>query len=399
MPDKILAMARDIAKNGLNPSTIPVVFATSDNKNIVKDGNRRVTSLKILMDPKLVEDRDLRRKFERIQFDRSRFRYIDCVVFYDEDEADHWVELNHQNDSSGIGHMKWSTIQKMRDSRNHGRSVPILEMFELVQKAEPSIDEDDFPISNLVRVVDSKGFKNRTGWKFKDGKFEVNMPKSDFVDVLKEISLDIYDNEREDFIDSRSTNSAKNIEDYLTKKQNKGLFDKTDNPSSFSVDGRTKTRKAGKAKKTTGGPTTLIPADIGWNIDNPRIMDILKDLQKFSVNSHANSVSVLFRAFIEMFTAWFGEKHGIEARHLDDRIRKVAEFLRKENRISDKCSKSIKMILVKNDQALNINEELNQYGHNYELNPSPEALVQTSNSIRCLLEAMANYESENGNER
>lgn len=399
MPDKILAMARDIAKNGLNPSTIPIVFATSDNKNIVKDGNRRVTSLKILMDPKLVEDRELRRKFEKIHFDRSDFRYIDCIVFNDEDEADHWVELNHQNDPSGIAHEDWGAIPKMRDARNHGKSVPVLEMFEMVQKAKPAIDEDQFSISTLIRVVNSKGFKKRTGWKFEGGRFEINMPENDFVDLLKEISLDIYDEGREDHIDSRSTNSVKNIEEYLDRKQAKGLFKNVGEPSSLSVAGSRKIKKAGKDRKAASTTITLIPAEIDWNIDNPRIMDLLKDLQQFSVKSHANSVSVLFRAFMEMFTAWFGEKHGLDARHLDERMRKINDFLRKDSEVSDMCNKSIKSILEKSDQALNFNEELNQYGHNYELNPSPEALIQAFRSVRCLLDAMVDHESGHSGSR
>ncbi|AGI47375.1 hypothetical protein TALC_00366 [Thermoplasmatales archaeon BRNA1] len=233
IPDKILAMARDIAKHGLNPSTVPVVFATDDGKYIVKDGNRRITSLKVLMNPKLAKDANLRKKFEKIQFDRSDFKYINCVVFDDESAADHWVELNHQNDSTGIGHQDWGAIPKMRDARNHGKSVPVLEMFEMVQRAEPTIDEDNFTITTLNRVVGNKRFKELTGLKVVGNNFTINIPEKDFVNCLVEISKDISDANRPDHIDSRIANSSAEVVEYLEKKVKAGFFENTGNPSSF----------------------------------------------------------------------------------------------------------------------------------------------------------------------
>lgn len=65
IPEKIIAIARDISKNGLNPLVTPAILTTEDGKNIVKDGNRRITAIKLMMDPNLTKNPELKRKFEK----------------------------------------------------------------------------------------------------------------------------------------------------------------------------------------------------------------------------------------------------------------------------------------------------------------------------------------------
>ena len=53
MPRKIVALARDIVENGLNPADLPIVMAANDSEKryVVLEGNRRLVALKALENP------------------------------------------------------------------------------------------------------------------------------------------------------------------------------------------------------------------------------------------------------------------------------------------------------------------------------------------------------------
>jgi ParB-like chromosome segregation protein Spo0J len=61
-PKQLLALAKDIAANGL--STAPIlVELIKGNKFVVWDGNRRITALKLLNDPSLARNKALQAQF------------------------------------------------------------------------------------------------------------------------------------------------------------------------------------------------------------------------------------------------------------------------------------------------------------------------------------------------
>src|SRR5450755_2716340 len=61
-PAKLLALAQDIAREGVNPTELPVVVEEDDN-NVVIEGNRRIAALKLLLNPDLAHDERLQRQF------------------------------------------------------------------------------------------------------------------------------------------------------------------------------------------------------------------------------------------------------------------------------------------------------------------------------------------------
>ncbi|AGI47376.1 hypothetical protein TALC_00367 [Thermoplasmatales archaeon BRNA1] len=122
-------------------------------------------------------------------------------------------------------------------------------------------------------------------------------------------------------------------------------------------------------------------------------MDFMEDLRLLSVDTHPNSISVVFRAFVETFTKWFCDRNCTKnTTKLDKRLTDIADLLLREGLISDDCRKSIKAVLTQSDNVLNFNEELNQFGHNYELNPTADALIQVFNSVKCLIAGMFAFE-------
>ncbi len=81
--EKLFNLAEDILNVGMNPTDKPLVIkGTEDNQYIVLEGNRRLTSLKLLCNPDLIPDdfASLRKKFIKLRAERQKNipLYIDC---------------------------------------------------------------------------------------------------------------------------------------------------------------------------------------------------------------------------------------------------------------------------------------------------------------------------------
>lgn len=66
--DKLYSLVDDIVTNGLSPVDLIIVTPNEDsNKYVVLEGNRRITSLKLLNNPTLIDDKysPLRKKFQK----------------------------------------------------------------------------------------------------------------------------------------------------------------------------------------------------------------------------------------------------------------------------------------------------------------------------------------------
>ena len=66
--EKLLFLLRDIIKNGLNPSDIPIVMPDKDRVNgyIVLEGNRRIAALKLFMKPAILTSTGMRQKYSKL---------------------------------------------------------------------------------------------------------------------------------------------------------------------------------------------------------------------------------------------------------------------------------------------------------------------------------------------
>ena len=90
------------------------------NKYIVLEGNRRITSLKLLNNPTLIDDKysSLRKRFQKLQKEHPdailNLKSIDCAVFDNPTEADIWIKRKHSGELNGIGTVTWNSQQKQR---------------------------------------------------------------------------------------------------------------------------------------------------------------------------------------------------------------------------------------------------------------------------------------------
>ena len=117
--NKVLNLARDIAANGLNASELLIVSpieGTDDYR--VREGNRRVTAIKLSLDSSKVPAKfsKLAPQFEKLADAMQAHRIVECYVCDDEDEIHRLLELRHGGEQDGVGTVKWNATQKARFS-------------------------------------------------------------------------------------------------------------------------------------------------------------------------------------------------------------------------------------------------------------------------------------------
>lgn len=138
--DKLYRLAKSIVEKGLNPSELPIVIEDfqQDGMYRVLEGNRRITAIKILNNPDLIdfsEFQKMRYKKLRKDFDEKKFEEIRCVVVENESEANHWIKLRHTGENNGVGIVSWDRTQQKRFERNLGLKSPEDQILEFIKKA------------------------------------------------------------------------------------------------------------------------------------------------------------------------------------------------------------------------------------------------------------------------
>ncbi|MHB8806658.1 MAG: hypothetical protein ACYC59_03670 [Anaerolineaceae bacterium] len=156
--DKMYNLIADIfASKGLMGNVNPTVVFEK-NKYYVYDGNRRISSLKILKNPILVEDETLRAKIIQLVNNKD-VSFVNSVFVYiaDKKEALELMDKIHSGEQEGVGIIPWEAYQ--RDTSLNRRSIQvrypnafkIAEVLQLNKKSQFKI-----PYTDLDRLFSSK---------------------------------------------------------------------------------------------------------------------------------------------------------------------------------------------------------------------------------------------------
>lgn len=156
--DQLLALARDLVKQGQsNPSELPIVIKDG-SKYLVLEGNRRFAALKLLADPKLADNPDHQAAFARINAKGSGPTHIYSAVAPDRDQADHWIMLRHTGANQGIGIKRWSTEQTATHRRRMKANIDAgtLRSITIADELTETYQEDLTLVEMIQRVRATK---------------------------------------------------------------------------------------------------------------------------------------------------------------------------------------------------------------------------------------------------
>jgi hypothetical protein len=311
---KVFALAQHLANNGTNPSSLPIVIPTLENEKMyyVLDGNRRLTAIRILERPELVDglfDNSSLQKIKELslKYKNRPINEFECVVFNDREQADPWIQLIHRGESQGAGLVEWNGQVAARYDERKGigeRSGPVaLQILDLIkdnktlsQKTREKIVNGKFPITNLTRLINTPYVRKKIGLDLKNDVVESYENKTikslakiveDFGTEYKTVTDIKRVDQRIDYIDKlfdpRPADEAQKSE-----KKN------APSTSSSTVGGKKKSPKEEKSR------STLIPRDFLADVTQTRINKIFVELKKLDVDEFPNSASVMFRVFLEL---------------------------------------------------------------------------------------------------
>jgi len=403
--NEIYNIAKDILDHGQNPTDLIAVFKRDDGTFVVKDGNRRVTAMKLMMDPKLIDKSDTsnRKRYSELnrRIDRSNYKYVSCIVFDDEDEVDQWVERSHSGAQDGIGHVKWDPIQKMRFAARKGGPNPTLKIYDyVIYSKNMEVDDDTFPITTLQRLIDNPFFREQVGLSIVDKQIVIQGDPNRFLDEMELVIKDFEKNSRYKVADVISNEKVK---EYVQEQRKKGRFKDVDGkiqtpmPEPILIEpplivpGAKKTKC--KTRQTTSSRTFLIPKDVKIEIKSERINDTFEEMKCLYIDRFRNTSAVMLRILLEMSVDYYiaenkdkdvgnGRKLGFYAEAgnpLASKISMILEYGKNSKTIDESVRKNMEVTMKKS--VVKIDVELNQFVHNFHHNPTAENVKLLWNSL------------------
>lgn len=398
--DKLINLANDIIQEGLNPSELPIVvpYEKDGTKFVVLEGNRRISALRILLDPKLSEttsNKTLITQFKKLSKDAdgkipSKLR---CVVFKDRDSAVRWIRLKHTGENQGVGTVRWDATGIRRFNERFGKTSLSLQILEYVSE-NANLDEqtrnniNDIAITNLDRLISDPYVRNFIGINIKGGQLNSNFPEKEILKPLvkivsdlanKKIKVsDIYNKKgRINYIESFPKTASPTPNQIL--KTPTGIFN---NNVTFSSNAPKKMSKMLPLKRKK-----LIPTHLKLYINTPKTNEIYRELKLLDIEDFKNAVSILFRVFIEFSIDNFLDKNNIVYTNTEliKKIQLVVKHMKTNSIMTPKELKPI-MTCISNPNSLVSTNTLNAYVHNKNFIPIPNDLKTTWDNLQPFIE-------------
>lgn len=381
-------LTKDIVERG-EIYEYPLV-APEKAKFIVFDGNRRVTCLKLLEDPRRAPTSELQVFFrEQRELWQGTFpEEIACQVETDRDRIDEILFRRHTGTQNGVGQSTWDDRMKStfvtRTGKGGGPSVAD-EIERRLADANLLPSRRKIPRSTLNRLLSAEPFRQRVGISMKGGRFAFTHDETTSLAALARIAHDL---------------ASRNVvlgdiwdvdgkQEYLNKLENEGLL--PDLAQAIPRDGgpepKTKLSNAkpsAKAKPTVR--TTLIPQKefgLSWPGRLQRHHQIWEELQfHLNLRIHPNAISVLLRVLLELALENYIKEASVAVHDNDKlaaRLEKAGLHLLAAGKIDIKQMDVIRKF--RQGDKLVSADTLNKYVHSPSFAPSPEHLMSMWDSL------------------
>lgn len=208
---KLINLAQDIVENGLNPlENIAVMPSETEEYYIVKEGNRRITCLKILKNIARFKDISEYDKFLELESkikDESIFS-IKCTVFENEEECNRWIHLKHTGENQGKGVVSWDNASQERFKELTGKEPTSgFIAYKLIQSTGYTFKKKP-AITTINRILDSKPGKKYFKFYLNKGALINENTEEELIKKLTHL-FELVDNNT---INSRNINTVNEIE-------------------------------------------------------------------------------------------------------------------------------------------------------------------------------------------
>ncbi len=392
-------LAKDLAETGeiYEP---PLVWPVGTNY-VVFDGNRRVTCLKLISQPKRAPSLELQAFFKGIKAtwkgvfpDR-----LECQIEKDRERIDEILLRRHTGTRGGVGRSPWTDrmTSTFVERTGKGGGVNVADEIEKRLEASGMLPAKKIPWSTANRLLSSEGLRNRVGISVSRSKFQLTHPEPLVLPIFRRIAEDLTN--RVVVLGDLWDNEGKVA--YLDRLEAEGVLPLPTLPSAPGAP-----RPAAGARSSAGpvsgrGPaqsapsnppqpppaakpikrTTLIPQvthAVVWQAHVQRQRQIWDELQfKLKLDDHPNAISVLFRVLFELSIDNYITRINLTEAHANDSLKnktkKVGADLEAKGKIDGKYAGIIRK-LDSADGIFSI-DTMNRYVHSADFAPSPSHLT------------------------
>jgi hypothetical protein len=287
----------------------------------VLEGNRRLATLRLLHNPALMNDLEVRAPVKKRlqdlakQFDLKSIEPIDCFEIDDRADATTWLTQRHTGENQGSGIVNWGGVAT---ARFRGRD-PALQALDMVtthgslSDEEKKLIEDWFPISTLDRLLSTPAVRAKLGVEISDSKLKTDLPAAEIVKPLRRVVLEL----ATEAVNVSQLKSKEQMVSYVNKfgKDLPNLATRTGTPKPVDELGERDFKPASPKPKPRPKPApvrkTLIPRDCYLTVSNAKIAEITKELRTLPLSEYPHSISVLFRVFLEQSVDHYLTKAGL----------------------------------------------------------------------------------------
>jgi len=399
--NKIVKLAEHMAREGLSPKPI-VVLKDGDGHWVVKDGNRRITALKVLNNPSEAPTDHYKHIFEDLKSNTDRNKGLDKVdcLTADEETVRKYMELEHMGPQDGIGQINWGAIEKENLLADSGEKYAYPQGMAVREYliSKGVAEAKNIPITNIQRLFGDADITEALGMKWSGEQFVFHSKEEELFEVVKTICLDFIKKDK----------GVKNIyhkEDrtaYLNELfKTRGLKQPAILKSSQSFAGTssgTQSQNAAQSSATGNVPLkTKLPQDRGRVIqrglslpvpdEEIKINTILVELgSRIDVRKATIAASVLLRLLIEYSVESYAKRNGItqgKNEHLHHMIDKTAQKMKSDGNINQKQLQQLQK--MKNSDELLSAHTLNAWIHNRTFIPDSRQVCTFWDNIRFFL--------------
>ncbi|WP_297565737.1 hypothetical protein [Nitratireductor sp.] len=381
-------LTKDIVERG-QIYELPLV-SPDGSKFVVFDGNRRVTCLKLLEEPRRAPTTELQDFFreQRSKWKGKFSQEIHCQVEADKDRIDDILFRRHTGTQNGVGQSNWDDRMKATFVERTGKGGGLNVADEIEKRlAEANLlpTRRKIPRSTMNRLLSAEPFRNRLGFSASKGQFSFTHDESVSLAALARVADDLacrrlvlgdiwdVDGKRKYLNDLEHEGVLPTARDALSKPK-KGAAKPTQIKTKPTVRARPSQRR------------TLIPqTDFGivWPGRLQRHHQIWEELQfHLELGRHANAISVLFRVLLELSVENYLNQTGLAVNAGDKlaaRVLKVGKDMQTKG-ILDQKQVGVLVKFQHSDKLVSA-DTLNRYVHSASFAPSPEHLASLWDSL------------------
>ena len=405
--DKLLSLAKHISDFGLNPTDI-ILIQSLGSQWLVREGNRRITALKLMNEPDLIPDGypKLKREFQKLNaiLESELVGNIPCVIISDEALANEWIRLKHTGENKGSGTVGWDGQQTSRFSLQVSGKPDIRIVFLDYLRALPEIPIEfkerfsEIKKTNFDRLMGDPDVRALLGVSNEGGNLTLIDGVNEYlIAALYDLAFDdlrvgsiYYKEDRKKYIESLrarvqkgdSIFDAMSIDSEATPTANSedsDTINSHDNPHSISDSSLPDTSEPSMNHNTNNrgqsypiNRKTLVPAQHRLTITHARITKIFNELKRIDVNDYPNAVAVLFRVFIELSADCYISAKGLTSVNVDSKlsakIEAVASDLERNAIMTNHELRSARQMASSQTQNNSV-KTFHAYVHNKDITP------------------------------